>query len=55
VVIYTPQLPLIKLPSNRILQQVDVRNHKSIQDAVDATILQFGQSGILVASAGIAE
>jgi NADP-dependent 3-hydroxy acid dehydrogenase YdfG len=32
-----------------------VRDHKSIQDAIDATILHFGKIDILVASAGIAE
>jgi NAD(P)-dependent dehydrogenase (short-subunit alcohol dehydrogenase family) len=38
-----------------VFHQVDVRDHKSVQDAVDATILQFGKIDVLVASAGIAE
>jgi NAD(P)-dependent dehydrogenase (short-subunit alcohol dehydrogenase family) len=38
-----------------VFHQVDVRNHKSVQDAVDATVQQFGKIDVLVASAGIAE
>jgi NAD(P)-dependent dehydrogenase (short-subunit alcohol dehydrogenase family) len=38
-----------------VFHQVDVRNQLSVQDAVDATIQQFGKIDVLIASAGIAE
>ncbi|KAA8893541.1 hypothetical protein FN846DRAFT_787824, partial [Sphaerosporella brunnea] len=38
-----------------VFHQVDVRNHTSVQEAVDATIKQFGRIDVLVASAGIAD
>jgi NADP-dependent 3-hydroxy acid dehydrogenase YdfG len=38
-----------------VFHQVDVCNQKNVQDAVEATVQQFGKIDILVASAGIAE
>jgi NADP-dependent 3-hydroxy acid dehydrogenase YdfG len=38
-----------------VFHQVDVRSHKSVQEAVDATVLEFGKIDVLVTSAGIAE
>jgi NADP-dependent 3-hydroxy acid dehydrogenase YdfG len=35
--------------------QVDVRDHKSVQGAVDETMLEFDKIDVLVAAAGIAE
>jgi NAD(P)-dependent dehydrogenase (short-subunit alcohol dehydrogenase family) len=38
-----------------VFKQVDVRNHKTVQGAVDEVVLEFGKIDILIASAGIAE